>query len=75
MVGAGGIVRARHLPALKKHPEVGIVAVSNLTYESSEKFCRENLPHATPMQIGPTFSPFLSWTSFGSARRLTCIRR
>jgi len=50
MVGAGGIVRARHLPALKKYPEVEIVAVSNLTYESSEKFCRENLPHATPMQ-------------------------
>src|SRR5437763_345655 len=50
MVGAGSIVRARHLPALKKHPEVEIVAVSNLTYESSEKFCRENLPHATPMQ-------------------------
>src|SRR5437016_1280372 len=50
IVGAGSIVRARHLPALKKHPEVEIVAVSNLTYESSEKFCRENLPHATPMQ-------------------------
>src|SRR6266436_2961580 len=50
IVGAGSIVRARHLPALKKHPEVEIVAVTNLTYESSEKFCRENLPHATPMQ-------------------------
>src|SRR5437667_11066247 len=50
MVGAGSIVRARHLPALKKHPEVENVAVSNLTYESSEKFCRENLPHATQMQ-------------------------
>src|SRR5213596_2251180 len=50
IVGAGSIVRARHLPALKKHPDVEIVAVSNLTYESSEKFCRENLPHATPMQ-------------------------
>src|SRR5207253_2116258 len=50
IVGAGSIVRVRHLPALKKHPEVEIVAVSNLTYESSEKFCRENLPHATSMQ-------------------------
>src|SRR2546422_7083588 len=50
MVGAGSIVRARHLPALKKHPEVEIVAVLNLTYESSEKFFREKLPHATPMQ-------------------------
>jgi predicted dehydrogenase len=50
IVGAGSIVRARHLPALKKHPGVEIVAVSNSTYESSEKFCRENVPHATPMQ-------------------------
>lgn len=49
IVGAGGIVRTRHLPALKRHPEVEIIAVSNATYESAEKFCRENLPQATPM--------------------------
>src|SRR5256885_4871147 len=49
IVGAGEIVKRRHLPALKKHPEVEIVAVSNSTYESSEKFCNENLPSATPM--------------------------
>src|SRR2546429_1687983 len=53
MVGAGAMVRARHLPALKKHPDVEIVAVSNLTYESSEKFCRENLPEATPIKNWP----------------------
>ncbi len=53
IVGAGGIVRARHLPALKKDPEVEIIAVSNSTYESSEKFCRENVPHATPMRNWP----------------------
>ena len=50
IVGAGDIVRTRHLPGLKKHPEVEIVAVSNSTYESAEKFCLENTPHATPMQ-------------------------
>jgi predicted dehydrogenase len=50
IVGAGNIVRARHLPALKKHPEVEIVAVSNSTYESSENFCREHCPSATPMR-------------------------
>lgn len=50
IVGAGEIVRKRHLPALERHPEVEIVAVSNSTYESAEKFCRENAPHATPMQ-------------------------
>jgi predicted dehydrogenase len=50
IVGAGEIVKNRHLPGLKKHPEVEIVAVSNSTYESAEKFCQENAPHATPMQ-------------------------
>ena len=50
MVGAGAIVRDRHLPGLKKHSDVEIVAVSNSTYESAEKFCQENAPHATPMQ-------------------------
>src|SRR3954447_361490 len=50
IVGAGDIVRQRHLPALEQHPEVEIVAVSNSTYESAEKFCAENAPQATPMQ-------------------------
>ncbi|MBA2431461.1 MAG: Gfo/Idh/MocA family oxidoreductase [Chthoniobacterales bacterium] len=49
IVGAGDIVRRRHLPALKKLPEVEIVAVSNSTYESSQQFCDENLPNALPM--------------------------
>ncbi len=53
IVGAGNIVRERHLPALKKHPEVEIVAVSNSTYESSEKFCQEHFPSATPMRNWP----------------------
>ena len=50
IIGAGTIVRTRHLPALKRRPEVEIIAVSNSTYQSSEKFCAENLPQATPMQ-------------------------
>src|SRR5216110_2267112 len=53
IVGAGNIVRTRHLPALKKHPEVEIVAVSNSTYDSSDKFCRENVPGATPIKNWP----------------------
>jgi len=53
IVGAGNIVRTRHLPALKKHPEVEIVAISNSTYESSEKFCQEYCPSATPMRNWP----------------------
>src|SRR4051794_11934308 len=50
IVGAGNIVRQRHLPALKKHPEVEILAVSNSSYESAEKFCEEEIPQATPMR-------------------------
>src|SRR5438046_10107593 len=50
IVGAGNIVRTRHLPGLKKHPDVEIVAVSNSTYERSEKFCSEHLPDATPIR-------------------------
>ena len=53
IIGAGNIVRTRHLPALKKHPDVEIVAVSNSTYESAEKFCSENAPGATPIQNWP----------------------
>src|ERR1051325_12136157 len=50
IVGAGNIVRTRHLPALKKNPEVEIVAVSNSTYESAERFCRENSLPAIPIR-------------------------
>ncbi|MEY2485702.1 MAG: hypothetical protein QOG67_1917 [Verrucomicrobiota bacterium] len=50
IVGAGKIVQERHLPALKKHPDAEIVAVSNSTYESSEKFCQEHCSQATPMR-------------------------
>src|SRR2546426_1455475 len=49
IVGAGNIVRTRHLPALKKNPDVEIVAVSNSTYESSDQFCKEHCKGATPM--------------------------
>jgi predicted dehydrogenase len=50
IIGAGEIVRSRHLPGLKKHSDVEIVAISNSTYESSQKFCEENVPGAIPMQ-------------------------
>ena len=52
IVGAGNIVRTRNLPALKKNPDVEIVAVSNSTYESSEKFCREYSLSALPIRHG-----------------------
>jgi predicted dehydrogenase len=48
IVGAGNVVKNRHLPALKKIPDVEVAAVCNSTYESSEKFCVEFVPEATP---------------------------
>lgn len=50
IVGAGDIVRKRHLPALLRDSDVEIVALSNSSYASAEKFCAENVPHALPMQ-------------------------
>ncbi|MGI8431093.1 MAG: Gfo/Idh/MocA family protein, partial [Chthoniobacterales bacterium] len=49
IVGAGEIVRRRHLPALQRNPDVEVVAICNSSYESAEKFCKESAPHATPM--------------------------
>src|SRR3981081_2311991 len=48
IVGAGNVVKTRHLPALKKIPDVEVVAICNSTYESSEKFCVEFTPEAVP---------------------------
>jgi predicted dehydrogenase len=48
IVGAGNIVRTRHLPALKEMPDVEIAAICNSSYESSEKFARELTPEAVP---------------------------
>lgn len=53
IVGAGGIVKQRHLPALKGMPEVEIVAVCNSTLESSRRFCAEHLPGAEAMEHWP----------------------
>jgi predicted dehydrogenase len=48
IVGAGTVVRERHLPALKKIPDVEVVAVCNSSYESSEECCKKYIPEATP---------------------------
>lgn len=46
IIGAGGIVKQRHLPGLLAIPGVEIVAVSNSTPASAEAFCREHAPQA-----------------------------
>lgn len=53
IIGAGNIVRTRHMPALKRDSQVEVVAVSNSTYESTEKFCSEFAPEATPIKNWP----------------------
>src|SRR5207248_4894755 len=73
IIGAGGIVKQRHLPAFKRRSDLEIVAVSNSTYESAEKFCQENVPTAVPIAIGPTSSLYQTSISFGSGHRRTCI--
>ncbi len=50
IIGAGGIVRQRHLPALKAMPHVRITAVANSTLASAQAFCDEHAPEAVAME-------------------------
>ena len=50
IVGAGGIVKQRHLPGLRAIPGVEIVAVSNSTLESAQAFCRDYAPEAEAVE-------------------------
>ncbi|MES2597604.1 MAG: Gfo/Idh/MocA family oxidoreductase [Verrucomicrobiota bacterium] len=49
IVGAGGIVKQRHLPGLLALPGIQITAVANSSLASSEAFCREFAPEARPI--------------------------
>lgn len=49
IIGAGSIVKQRHLPGLRAIPEVEIVAVCNASLASAEAFCREFAPGAKPI--------------------------
>ncbi len=48
-VGAGGIVKQRHLPGLRALPNIAITAVANSSLASAEAFCREFAPEAQPI--------------------------
>ena len=50
IVGAGGIVKQRHMPGLRAIPGVEITAVCNSTLASAEAFCREHAPEAEPVE-------------------------
>ncbi len=49
IVGAGGIVKQRHLPNLRAIPGIRIRAVANSSLESARAFCREFAPEAEPL--------------------------
>jgi predicted dehydrogenase len=46
IVGAGGIVKQRHLPGLRALRNIQITAVANSTLASAEAFCAEYAPEA-----------------------------
>lgn len=48
IVGAGGIVKQRHLPGLRALPGISITAVANSTLASAETFCHDHAPEARP---------------------------
>ena len=49
IVGAGGIVKQRHLPGLRALPGIQITAVANSSLASAEAFCRDFAPEARPI--------------------------
>lgn len=50
IVGAGGIVKSRHLPNLRQLPGIKIQAVANSSLASATAFCQEFAPEATPLE-------------------------
>lgn len=48
IVGAGSIVRQRHLPNLRLLPGIHIQSVANSTLESAQTFCQQHAPEAIP---------------------------
>jgi predicted dehydrogenase len=50
IVGAGSIVKQRHLPGLRKLEDIEITAVANSSLASSERFCAEFAPEALPVE-------------------------
>jgi predicted dehydrogenase len=46
LIGAGGIVRQRHLPGFEDVPNLQITAVANSTVDSAQRFIEEHAPGA-----------------------------
>src|SRR5258707_766870 len=50
IIGAGGIVKSRHMPGLRAIPNVQIAQVANRSLASAEAFCREFAPEAQAVE-------------------------
>lgn len=50
IIGAGGIVKQRHMPGLRAIPNVQIVQVTNRSLASAQAFCREYAPEAQAVE-------------------------
>lgn len=50
IIGAGGIVKQRHIPGLRQLPDIEIAAVANSTLASAKAFCAELAPEAQAME-------------------------
>ncbi len=50
IIGAGGIVKQRHMPGLRAIPNVQIVQVTNRSLASAQAFCREYAPEAEAVE-------------------------
>jgi predicted dehydrogenase len=50
IIGAGGIVKSRHMPGLRALPGVHVTHVTNRSLASAEAFCREFAPEAQAVE-------------------------
>ena len=50
IIGAGGIVKSRHMPGLRAIPAVSITQVCNRSVESARAFCQEYAPEAEAVE-------------------------
>jgi predicted dehydrogenase len=64
IIGAGGIVKTRHMPGLRAIPGVQITQVCNRSVESSQAFCREYAPEAQVVE---------SWYELAASKEVDAV--
>ncbi len=64
IIGAGGIVKTRHMPGLRAIPGVTITQVCNRSLESAQAFCSEFAPEAQAVE---------SWYELAASRDVDAV--